>query len=390
MSFYLGEPAIICALGSDLGAVRENLYAGLSPGLRATDEFSPGRPLLLGTAAPAPATHEAALRHRSRNNVMLGAAVAALRPSLEALLARLPPRRVAVVLGTSTSGMVETERAIVARAAGGALPAGFHLGQQELGSAALFLAEELGITGPAFTVSTACSSSGKAIASGARLLTAGLADAVVVGGVDTLCRFTVAGFAALEAISAARCNPFSLNRDGINVGEGAALFLLTREPGPVRLAGWGEASDGYHVSAPDPDGRGARLAIEAALARAGAGCAARVGYVNLHGTGTRQNDAMESRVVRDLFAGTPASSTKPLTGHALGAAGAIEAALCWLTLTDPAGRLPPHLYDGAADPELAPLNLVAAGTRLGAPPAAVVSTSFAFGGSNVALVLERA
>ena len=155
-------------------------------------------------------------------------------------------------------------------------------------------------------MSTACSSSGKAIASGARLLTAGLADAVVVGGVDTLCRFTVAGFAALEAVSAARCNPFSRNRDSINVGEGAALFVLSRGTRPGAAGRAGEASDGYHVSAPDPDGRGARLAIEAALARAGDGSAARVGYLNLHGTGTRQNDAMESRVVRDLFAGTPA------------------------------------------------------------------------------------
>jgi len=389
VNFFLGEPAIVCALGGELATVRENLFAGLSPGLCSTEAYSPGRPLMVGTAAfEAPAA--AALRHRSRNNRLLAAALAALRPRLEPVLAALPPHRVAVVLGTSTSGMEETEQAVAAEAATGALPAGFHLGQQELGSGALFLAEALGVTGPAYTVSTACSSSAKAIASGARLLAAGLADAVIVGGADTLCRFTVAGFAALEAVSPGRSNPFSIHRDGINIGEGAALFLLTRTPAPVRLTGWGEASDGHHVSAPDPEGRGARLAIEAALARAGAGAARRVGYVNLHGTGTRQNDAMESRVVHDLLPGVPSSSTKPLTGHALGAAGAIEAAFCWLALTDPAGRLPPHLYDGATDPELAPLALVAAGTRLGAPPAAAVTTSFAFGGSNAALVLERA
>ena len=389
MSCFLGEPAIVCALGGDLATVRENLFAGRSPGLKMTDAYSPGRPLLLGTATVDAESGGAAIRHRSRNNRMLAAAVAALWPSLDPVLAALPRHRIAVVLGTSTSGMAETERAIAAHAAGGVLPAGFHLGQQELGSGALFLAETLGVTGPAFTVSTACSSSAKAMASGARLLAAGLADAVIVGGADTLCRFTLAGFGALEALSAARSNPFSAHRDGINVGEGAALFLLTRTPGPVRLTGWGEASDGHHVSAPDPEGRGARLAIEAALARAGDPTARRIGYVNLHGTGTRQNDAMESRVVHDLLDAVPASSTKPLTGHTLGAAGAIEAAFCWLALTDPAGRLPPHLYDGAGDPELPTLNLVAPGARLGSPPAAVITTSFAFGGSNVALVLER-
>jgi 3-oxoacyl-[acyl-carrier-protein] synthase-1 len=389
LSCYLGEPALVCALGGDLATVRQNLYAGRSPGLVSTDAYSPGRPLLVGTAPQGAAPGDAALRHRSRNNRLLAAALAALRPSLEPVLAAVPRHRIAVVLGTSTSGMEETEQAVIAQAADGALPPGFHLGQQELGSGALFLAETLGLTGPAFTVSTACSSSAKAIASGARLLAAGLADAVIAGGADTLCRFTVAGFAALEAVSPGRSNPFSRHRDGINIGEGAALFVMTRTPGPVRLTGWGEASDGHHVSAPDPEGRGARLAIEAALARAGGQAARRVGYVNLHGTATRQNDAMESRVVHELLPAVPASSTKPLTGHTLGAAGAIEAAFCWLTLTDPAGRLPPHLYDGAADPELPALNLVAAGTRLGRPPAAAVTTSFALGGSNVALVLER-
>ncbi len=390
MSCFLGEPAIVCALGGDLPTVRANLFAGLSPGMRITEDFSPGRPLLLGTADVAAGVDPVALRHRTRNNLLLAAALAQLRPTLDRVLASVPPQRVAVVLGTSTSGMAETERAVAAHAASGVLPAGFHLGQQELGSGALFVAETLGVTGPAFTVSTACSSGAKAIASGARLLACGLADAVIAGGADTLCRFTVAGFASLDALSAGRCNPFSAHRDGINIGEGVALFLMTREPGPVRLSGWGEASDGYHVSAPDPEGHGARLAIEAALARAGRGSAGRVGYVNLHGTGTRQNDAMESRVIHNLLPGVPASATKPLTGHTLGAAGAIEAAFCWLALTDAAGRLPPHLYDGAADPELAPLNLVAPGTRLGAPPAAAVSTSFAFGGSNAALVMERA
>lgn len=390
MNFYLSEPAVVCALGADLPTIRERLFAGLSPGLVTTEAYSPGRPLTVGIAAVGDQPPDTALRHRSRNNRLISLALAALRPRLARLLAKVPPHRIAVVLGTSTSGMEETEQAVAAHASQGALPSGFHLGQQELGSGAWFVAETLGLTGPAYTVSTACSSSAKALASGARLLQAGLADAVIAGGADTLCRFTVAGFAALEAVSPGRCNPFSLNRNGINIGEGAALFVLGREPEEVRLSGWGEASDGYHVSAPDPEGRGARLAIEAALARAGGAAAARIGYVNLHGTGTRQNDAMESRVVADLLPGVPASSTKPLTGHTLGAAGAVEAAFCWLTLTDPDGRLPPHVYDGVADPALAPLALVPPGSRQGSAPRAALTTSFAFGGSNAALVLERA
>ena len=256
---------------------------------------------------------------------------------------------------------------------------------------AKFVARLAGISGPAWTISTACSSGAKALASAARLLQAGIVDAVVAGGADSLCRFTVGGFAALESVSSKRCNPFSRHREGINLGEGAALFLLERGEGPVRLSGWGETSDAHHPSAPDPSGRGAIDAMRAALARAGL-TPAQIDYINLHGTATPQNDAMESRAVVEVFgAGVPASSTKPLTGHALGAAGAIEAALCWLVLADnPDRRLPPNFWDGAADPELPALALVAPGQAAGTPPRHVISNSFAFGGSNVALALSRA
>jgi 3-oxoacyl-[acyl-carrier-protein] synthase-1 len=243
--------------------------------------------------------------------------------------------------------------------------------------------------------SSACSSSGKALASAARLIRMGLCDAVVTGGVDTLCEFTVAGFAALESVSTAVCNPMSIHRNGINIGEGAALFLMTAEApaigAGVALLGWGESSDGHHMSAPDPTGRGARLAIEQALDRAGID-AAQVDYINLHGTATKQNDAMESGVIAALFGlAVPVSSTKPFTGHTLGAAAAVEAALCWLVMQDDnaEGRLPPHLWDGAADPALPALNLVAQGGALGRPARHVLSTSFAFGGSNAALLLGR-
>jgi 3-oxoacyl-[acyl-carrier-protein] synthase-1 len=229
------------------------------------------------------------------------------------------------------------------------------------------------------------------MASAARLLNMGLCDAIVSGGVDTLSAFTMAGFGALESISRTRCQPFSANRDGINIGEGAALFLMSRDEATVALRGWGESSDGHHISAPDPSGRGATLAIRQALQRAGVQ-PAEIDYINLHGTATRQNDAMESTVVDALFGPDVAvSSTKPLTGHVLGAASAIEAGLCWLAMQDanPQGMLPPQVWDRAADPDLAPLNIVAQGQALGRPLRLALSNSFAFGGANAALVFGR-
>lgn len=387
---YVQGVGIACALGVGMAEVRSNLRAARSPGMQLTDRWSPGRPLCLGCSPePPPPDPRAPRRLRSRNNALLELALREFAPALGGQLADVDPARVAIVLGTSTSGMAEAEGAHRALHAQGRLPPEFHYGQQELASPAEYLAWRLGTAGPAYTIATACASGAKAFASGARLLAAGVADAVLVGGVDTLCRFTVAGFSALGAVSAARTNPFSRNRCGVNIGEGAALFLLSGNAAPVRLAGWGETSDGHHVSAPDPQGRGARDAIVAALRRADLAAAA-IDYVNLHGTGTQQNDAMESRVIDALLPGVPASSTKPLTGHALGAAGAVEAALCWLALTADVPFLPAHLWDGEADPALPALNLVAPGAVPARRPGAALSLSFAFGGSNAALLLVNA
>jgi 3-oxoacyl-[acyl-carrier-protein] synthase-1 len=332
--------------------------------------------------------HDLPLPLRSRNNALLRMALTQIQPQVDAAIARYGAARVAIVVGTSTSGIGEAEAAMPARLASGAWPAGFHYAQQEIGAPSRFLAAESGARGPAWTLSTACSSSAKALASAARLLRAGIVDAVIAGGADALCAFTIHGFSALEAVSAARCNPFSRNRSGINIGEGAALFLMTRAPGPVRLAGWGETADAHHMSAPDPQGHGAAAAISAALRRAGINAAA-LGYINLHGTATALNDAMESHAL--LATGcsrVPCSATKPLTGHALGAAGAIEAGLCWLSLAhNPQQRLPPHWWDGEADPALPALSFIAPGQRASAPLRYALSQSFAFGGSNAALVL---
>ena len=216
--------------------------------------------------------------------------------------------------------------------------------------------------GPAYVVSTACSSSAKAFAAARRLIAAGVVDAAVVGGVDGRCRFAMNGFHALGALSQGLCRPLDPDRDGINLGEGVALFTMEKAAAnnAVYFAGAGETSDAYHATAPDPEGRGAEAAMRAALADAGL-APSDIGYVNLHGTGTQANDEMEMKAVRHVFGEnfTAYESTKPFTGHCLGAAGAVEAAICWLRL------------------------------RAGDVSGAALSNSFAFGGSNASIALAR-
>ncbi len=210
---------------------------------------------------------------------------------------------------------------------------------------------------------------------------------MIAGGADSLCRLTVNGFASLDAVSDAPCLPFSRQRRGINLGEAAALFVVTPERGGIQLSGVGESADAHHISAPRPDGSGAVAAMHQALTMAGLAPEA-IDYLNLHGTGTALNDQMEATAVNDLFARPPAcSSTKALTGHTLGAAGALEAAFCWLALTH--GRLPQHVYDGDYDPELPPLPLVGQADMPSTPLRHALSNSFAFGGNNASLLLSR-
>ncbi|HSD16556.1 MAG TPA: beta-ketoacyl-ACP synthase [Thermomonas sp.] len=389
---FLNALGIACALGRDVDGVAAAMFAEDAPRGVAMGDAITGLPTALGLVpGDLPSLDDLPVELRGRNNQLLRIALGPLRAPVAAAVARHGADRVAVVLGSSTSGVGESEVAHRHLLAHGTWPHTFHYRQQEMGTPATFVAAELGLCGPAHVMSTACSSSAKAMASAARLLKAGLADAVVTGGADSLCRFTVAGFGALGSVSQQRCNPFSLHRNGINIGEGAALFLMTREPGPVRLAGWGETADAHHMSAPDPEGKGAERAIRDALARAAID-ASDIDYVNLHGTATPQNDAMEAAAVqRTLGSDVPCSSTKPLTGHALGAAGAIEAALCWIALArNPDHHLPPHWWDGVADPALAPIRLVRPGERAAAPLRYALSQSFAFGGSNAALILGAA
>jgi 3-oxoacyl-[acyl-carrier-protein] synthase I len=385
---YLNALGILNALGEGEATVRAGLKTGSTAGMVSRDDLVPGRRVRVGALRTEfPSLDSGWAAYDSRNNRILAAAIGQIRPAIDTAVAKYGAKRIGIVLGTSTSGIAEGERALAVQLESGALPPEYDYRQQEISSPSEYLRRALKLSGPAWTVSTACTSSAKALSSARRLLTAGLCDAVVTGGVDSLCRLTLNGFAALESVSQGLCNPFSRNRDGINIGEGASVFLMSREPGPVAVLGLGETSDAYHISGPDPEGRGAETALRQALAEAKV---TSVDYLNLHGTATPQNDFMESHAVhRVLGDRVPCSSTKPLVGHTLGAAGATEIAFCWMVLTEPKpAPLPLHVWDGARDPALAPLHLCS-GSDGARNCDVVASNSFAFGGSNACIVLGR-
>ena len=300
-------------------------------------------------------------------------------------------RRIGVFLGTSTSGILQTELAYRHRdPATGALPADFdYAGTQNSFSVADFVRQALGLDGPAVVVCSACSSSAKVFGSARRMMDADLIDAAVVGGVDSLCLTTLYGFHALQLTSRGPCKPFDSGRDGISISEAAAFALLERVPDSldadaVTLLGVGESSDAYHMSSPQPEGLGARAAMLAALDIAGVE-PGDIDYINLHGTGTMSNDSAESRAVAALFGDAVAgSSTKGATGHALGAAGALEAVICSLALQH--GFSPAGINTRNVDPALGIQYLVE--NRPGRI-ARVLSNSFGFGGTNCSLVLGR-
>lgn len=397
MPVYLNALGLNCALGQGKQAVAKALFAGDSSGMQAQSGWVAERALTVG-AVPGdlPDLPELPGHPPSRNNQLLLAAALEIEPEVRAVISRFGAGRIAVVLGTSTSGIEEASQSIAEYLKQGQMPAHYDYAQQELAEPANFLSDWLGLSGPCFSISTACTSGARALLSAQRLLNLGVCDAVLCGGVDSLCRLTLNGFTALEAVSTERCNPFSVNRHGINIGEGAALFLMTKEPlagtaaVPIALLGGGASSDAHHISAPQPEGLGAQAAMGKALAAAGIS-ADQVDYLNLHGTATTHNDAMESQAVQAIFpSGVPCSSSKPMVGHTLGAAGALEAAFCWLTLSEynPEQLLPPHVWDGQADPALPALQLVAPGTRLSNKhPRRLMSNSFAFGGNNISLLL---
>lgn len=396
MPVFLHTPAAVSALGRGLNAHLDALFhpSGVSP-LTPDSGWVHGRTLSFGAVHGAlrPFAEHIAPEHRSRNNRLLWDALAQIEPQIDAAKQQFGAQRIAVVMGTSVSGADENLPVFEQLAATGEVGNAVFQQQIQLHSdPADFVKQAYGLHGLAYGVSTACTSGARALMSAARLLNLGVCDAVICGGVDTLSRLTINGFAALEVLSDGIANPFSRHRNGINIGEAAAAFVVSREPLGEHLAllGYGASSDAYHMSSPHPDGIGAAAAFQAALTHAQLS-AEQIGWINLHGTGTHHNDQMESRAVAQVFGlHTPATSTKPLTGHTLGAAGALEAALLWGVVSrryNPHGTLPAQLWDGERDPDLPAIALThhdshwQDGRRIGA------SSSFAFGGNNAVLII---
>ncbi len=359
MNFRLTNFYTASALGRGNAETLENYQRGFAPGLSEIEGDIPNRRIWFGRIiGDLPAISDP--HWNMRTNQLLQLALES-EPAFANLVSRYGADRVGIVLGASNTGIDEAQNFVDQwlDSSEGPPPEKFDFSMIELGTPALFLKERLGVKGPAYTVSTACSSATKAFGAAQRLIERGLCDAVITGGVDGRCRFAMNGFHALGALSEGRCRPLAPDRDGINLGEAVALFTLERAAeGGVCLAGVGESSDAYHATAPDPEGGGAEAAMRAALAAAGL-TADVVDYLNLHGTGTQANDEMEMKAVRRVFGERLPhyESTKSLTGHCLGAAGAVEAAICALLVSSGAYRL-------------------------------AMSNSFAFGGSNASVILS--
>ncbi|MES2529680.1 MAG: beta-ketoacyl-[acyl-carrier-protein] synthase family protein [Pseudomonadota bacterium] len=338
---------------------------------------------------PAPLAH-----WDCRNNRLawLGLQADGFMDAVAALRDRYGPTRIALILGTSTSSIGETELAYTQLDADGRFPetqrrADVHTPH----SLALFVQDALGLAGPCETISTACSSSAKAFASAERLIRLGLVDAAVVGGVDTLCGSVLYGFNSLELVSPQPCRPFDAARDGISLGEAAGFALLERAdaeasdaPGQLQLLGYGEASDAHHMSTPHPEGLGAERALDDALARAGLAADA-IDYINMHGTASTKNDEVEGALVARRFpASTHASSTKGFTGHTLGAAGIVEAVISLLAIET--GLMPGTVNTTQPDADCGP-QIRLAPARGDVHRA--LSNSFGFGGNNCALIFGK-
>ncbi len=392
-SWPISACTLVTALGQGRAATFKALEAGRSGLARRHFETAIDIDTWLGVVDAADGVHLpsplAAFDCRNNRLAQLALQADGFGDTVRAAASRYGAHRVGVFLGTSTSGILATEIAYRERdPATGALPAWLDYARTHNSySVSRFVRAALGLAGPAQVVSTACSSSAKVFGTAARMLQAGIVDAAVVGGVDSLCMTTLYGFRALELVSSEICRPWDAQRHGLSLGEGAAFALLEREPqGEVlaRLLACGESSDGHHMSAPHPEGAGAAAAMRQALAAAGL-APGDIDYLNLHGTATPGNDAAEDRAVTSVFGAAAAtlacSSTKGYTGHTLGAAGGVEAAICLLALQH--GWLPPTLNLQEPDPTLK-LPVLRESRR--ARPRVVASNSFGFGGSNACLL----
>ncbi|MDR1759514.1 MAG: beta-ketoacyl-ACP synthase [Fibrobacter sp.] len=381
----------VCALGSGKDAIWKKLLAGDRSAIqeRIFGKLSRYAALLTSEVTDVPVENPF---FDNRVNRISLSVLQFMRPKIEAAIQNYGKDRIGVFLGSCDNGSEASLAALQTFSQTGSFPENYSMEMQQADFPARFIADYFELNNVIQTHSTACASSASAFASARNMIYAGVCDAAIVGGVDIVSLPVMLGFSSLEAVSPEPCNPFSANRSGITLGEAGAFFLVTKEAdgASLKIIGIGESADADHMTAPRADGAGAILAMQGALSDAELS-PSQIDYLNLHGTGTKLNDAMESLAVASVFSGTlPVSSTKAMTGHTLGAAGALELAICGMTLLQTGNEkfLPPHLFDGVRDETLPSLNLVPA-------PHAVnrvsrcMSNSFAFGGCNVSLVMER-
>lgn len=401
MELYLSKPGVMSCAGNNIDELWNAVTTGCQSGIKKVtacngEEYFAAR---INDAILQPSGG----RYDMKIIRIENAALEQIADDINAAKSRYGAERVAVCIGSCDNG---TEFSLANHRkyfSDGEFPKNYNIEVQGADYVATFIEEKFGLTGPAVTFATACSSSAGAIIKAAEMIMGGVVDAAVVGGIDIASDTTLIGFSALEAVSSEITNPFSKNRHGITLGDGAAFFVLSRETtgATVRLLGWGESADAYHMTSPDPSGAGAEKAIRRALENSGV-AAGDVGYINLHGTGTKFNDSMEAKAVAAIFGDSeggaalvPVSTTKPVTGHTLGAAAALEAAICWKALVENKEKenikLPSQVWDGEQDEELPQLNIVDSKSGNGdgekKPLKVCLSNSFAFGGANACLVL---
>jgi len=400
MKLYLSSPGISSCAGNTAEELYTNTIMGNQSGIvpHQLSSFNENKKYFAGIAdtAALPVIKE---QYNTKLIRMAYSALSRIKESIERVKEKYGPRRIALICGTCDNGTEWSQNAHKIFFESGEFPEQYRLSMQAAQTISEYIANEFGITGPVLTAACACASSASAVIRAAQLIKANICDAVIAGGADIASDTVIMGFDVLQAISDGMSNPFSRNRNGINIGDGAAFFVVSREPvtAPTNkyrnivLAGYGESADAYHITSPRPDGRGALCAMRQALKTADTG-PENISYINLHGTGTKQNDAMEAASLFSLFGECQplVSSTKPITGHTLGAAGTLELAICTELLYNSEmskGNVPVHCWDGEFDDDMPRLRFAEKGAAL-KNPRFLMSNSFAFGGCNTSLIIR--
>jgi len=381
---FLSAPGLICCAGKDSSELYESCLKGYQGGITSYKGSLVGR--IPDNALPAPLPESAVNDEKTRIFKIIDAALEQIRPQIEKAIAAYGPEKIGVCLGSCDNGSELSFSAHKEFFEKSAFPKDYKLNFQSASFPAEYIANKFGLKGPVYTIATACASGASAIIKGTELMHAGICSAVIAGGADIVSDTVLTGFNSLGAVSDSLSNPCSKNRKGINLGEGAAFFLLdfAETVDGIELLGAGESADAYHMTAPGEDGAGPAKAMKAAILDAGIK-PEEIGYVNMHGTGTPHNDKAEALALTTVFNKCPpTSSTKPITGHTLGAASAIEAAICWRIINDKKG-LPVHCWDGERDEGFPALPLEIRDVK----PSICMSNSFAFGGCNVILIIGR-